>query len=62
MSGLFIGYARVSTEEQHLTAQRNGLTELGVDLERIYVDHGLTATGPACARHSPPAAPATPWS
>ena len=44
MSGLFIGYARVSTEEQDLTAQRNGLTELGVDLERIYVDHGLTGT------------------
>ena len=44
MSGLFIGYARVSTEEQDLTAQRNGLSELGVDLERIYVDHGLTGT------------------
>ena len=44
MSGLFIGYARVSTEEQDLTAQRTGLTELGVDVERIYVDHGLTGT------------------
>ena len=44
MSGLFIGYARVSTEEQDLTAQRNGLTELGVEVERIYVYHGLTGT------------------
>ena len=48
MFGLFIGYARVSTEEQDLTAQRNGLPELGVkdevEVERIYVDHGLTGT------------------
>jgi DNA invertase Pin-like site-specific DNA recombinase len=44
MGGLLIGYARVSTEEQDLTAQRNGLTELGVDVERVYVDHGLTGT------------------
>ncbi len=36
MSGLLIGYARVSTEEQDLTAQRNGLAELGVDGERVY--------------------------
>jgi hypothetical protein len=39
-----IGNARVSTEEQDLTAQRNGLAELGVDVERVYVDHGLTGT------------------
>ena len=44
MSGLLIGYARVSTEEQDLTAQRHGLAELGVDGERVYVDHGLTGT------------------
>jgi DNA invertase Pin-like site-specific DNA recombinase len=44
MSGLFIGYARVSTDEQDLTAQRNGLTELGVEVEPIYVEHGLTGT------------------
>jgi DNA invertase Pin-like site-specific DNA recombinase len=44
VSGLLIGYARVSTGEQDLTAQRDGLHALGVEPERIYVDHGLTAT------------------
>lgn len=37
-----IGYARCSTEEQDLTVQRNQLVQLGIDPERIYVDHGLT--------------------
>jgi DNA invertase Pin-like site-specific DNA recombinase len=37
-----VGYARVSTNEQDLTAQRNGLTALGVPDDRIFVDHGLT--------------------
>jgi hypothetical protein len=44
MPGLLIGYARVSTEEQDLTAQRDGLQRLGVEPSRIYVDHGLTGT------------------
>lgn len=39
-----IGYARISTNEQDLTAQRDGLAVLGVDPENIYVDHGLTGT------------------
>ena len=42
MSGLLIGYARVSTEEQDLIAQRNGLAELDVDVERVHVDHGYS--------------------
>ncbi len=44
MTDLRIGYARVSTAEQDLTAQRQALAGLGVDPRRIYVDHGLTGT------------------
>src|SRR4051812_47818030 len=44
MSALLVGYARCSTDQQDLTAQRDGLSGLGVEAERIYVDHGLTST------------------
>jgi len=44
MAPLLIGYARVSTDEQDLTVQREALAALGASAERIYVDHGLTGT------------------
>jgi len=44
MTALLVGYARCSTEQQDLTAQREGLLALGVDPGRVYVDHGLTGT------------------
>jgi DNA invertase Pin-like site-specific DNA recombinase len=44
MNELLVGYARVSTEQQDFTAQRNWLHALGVGDDRIYVDHGLTGT------------------
>jgi DNA invertase Pin-like site-specific DNA recombinase len=44
MAALLIGYSRCSTDQQDLTAQRDGLAALGVDMNRVYVDHGLTVT------------------
>jgi DNA invertase Pin-like site-specific DNA recombinase len=44
MTALLIGCARVSTDAQDLTAQREGLLALGVDPGRLYVDPGLTGT------------------
>lgn len=62
MSAL-LGYDRCSTDQQDLTAQRDALSGLGVEVERIYVDHGLTGTNrerPGLRGSSPPAAPETP--
>ena len=44
MPELLVGYCRCSTDEQDLTARIDTLTRLGVDTQRIYVDHGLTGT------------------
>ena len=60
MSGRKIGHARVSTDEQDLTAQRDTLTAMGVAPERISVDNGLTGTNRA--RPGLPAALAMSWS
>ncbi len=44
MTALLIGHARVSTDAQDLTAQREGLLALGVEPGRVSIDHGLTGT------------------
>lgn len=40
---MLIGYARVSPVDQNLTAQREALLELGVDVDLLFVDHGFSA-------------------
>ncbi|HYN32890.1 MAG TPA: recombinase family protein [Ilumatobacteraceae bacterium] len=44
MDETLIGYARCSTDEQDLTAQREGLHALGVPPDRVYIDHGVSGT------------------
>jgi predicted site-specific integrase-resolvase len=38
MNELLVGYARVSTQQQDLTVQLNGLHALGIADDRIYVN------------------------
>ncbi|MEV8183738.1 recombinase family protein [Specibacter sp. NPDC078692] len=47
MTGLLIGYARVSTNDQDLTAQKNALLALGVSQEQTFTDQGLTGANRA---------------
>lgn len=44
MSALLVGYARCSTDQQDLTAQRDALLAMGIELVRVHVDRGLTGT------------------
>ena len=47
MTAIKIGYARCSTDNQDLTAQKQALETLGVAPDRIYTDHGLTGANRA---------------
>lgn len=42
--GWTLGYARVSTDGQDLTAQTDALVALGVPSERVFTDKGMTGT------------------
>lgn len=44
MTGILIGYARCSTDKQDLEANRQILLDLGVDADRIYLDHAYSGT------------------
>jgi len=50
VTGLKIGYTWASTVGQDLIAERDGLAALGVEDERVYVDHGLTGHDPRPSR------------
>lgn len=43
-TGWTLGYARVSTDGQDLTAQTDALVALGVPAERVFTDKGMTGT------------------
>jgi DNA invertase Pin-like site-specific DNA recombinase len=44
MDETLIGYARCSTDEQDLAAQRQALHALGVPPDRVYIDDGISGT------------------
>ncbi|GAA4364332.1 hypothetical protein GCM10023166_08140 [Paeniglutamicibacter cryotolerans] len=47
MTRLLLGYARVSINDQDLTAQKNALLAMGVSPEKTFTDQGLTGTSRA---------------
>ncbi|MFY9636788.1 MAG: hypothetical protein WAL27_18910 [Cellulosimicrobium cellulans] len=53
VTGLLIGYARVSTTDRDLTAQRNALAALGVPSERTFTGLRLTGHGPCWGKRWP---------
>lgn len=62
MTATRIGYARCSTDEQDLAAQRSAPFDLGVAEDRIYLDRGLTATpGPTRPGPGPGRRPRRRW-
>lgn len=58
-SSTLVGYARVSTDAQDLTAQRDALAALGVPARLIYSDKGMTGTVRASEKRWRPAVRAT---
>lgn len=42
MTEIRSGYVRCSTDKQDLSVQQEALVKLGVSLDRIYIDKGLT--------------------
>ena len=44
---MLIGYARVSTNDQDLTAQKHAIATLGVSLQKTFTDQGFTGTNRA---------------
>ena len=44
MTALLVGYARCSTDQQDLTAQRDGLAALGVATNRVHVSSSAIGT------------------
>lgn len=51
--GKLIGYARVSTRTQDTDRQVADLLSAGVRREDLYVDHGVSGTGPTTSPRSP---------
>ena len=55
MSETLIGYARCSTDQQDLTAERRAVGELGVAPKRMHMNKGLIGSNP------PGPVPMRPW-
>jgi hypothetical protein len=63
MNGLLVDYARVSIDEHDLAARRDTLAGLGIEPDRVYVEHGVRGPfvrDPGAAKRSRPPALATP--